>query len=212
MSRKKSKSKKDKPAYDENGHWIEERGRIKGAIRRCFRLSPQMREVLKEARVELPPALKKNGEPGKRPQVRYRCAICDGLFMAKNVQVDHIETVVPLYKTESEMPFGEWIETIARGIMCKKDNLQVACSTPLKRNNGKDSCHRKKTNEENFLRKKLQIDGTLSIEKLKEDFQQHLIDKENEKIAKEQRKVEREAKREAKRLEREAKLKAKENK
>lgn len=145
------KAKKEKPLYDSNGRWVEERGRIKGAIRRAFRLSPQMKEVLKKARVELPPALKKDGEPGKKNQVRYTCTICKELFSQKNVQVDHIEPVVPLWMPEAEMTYDQ----IARGVFCKLDNLQVICSTPMKRNNGNPSCHKLKTDEENFIRDEL---------------------------------------------------------
>ena len=146
------KNKKEKSLYDANGRWVEERGRIKGAIRRAFRLSPQMREVLKKARVELPPALKKDGEPGKKNQVRYTCAVCCQLFSQKNVQVDHISPVVPLWKKESTMSYDD----IARGVFCKLDNLQVICSTPMKRNNGMPSCHKLKTDEENYIRDRLQ--------------------------------------------------------
>ena len=143
--------KKEKPLYDSNGRWVEERGRIKGAIRRTFRLSPQMKEVLKKARVELPPALKINGEPGKKNQVRYRCAICGQLFSQKNVQVDHLSPVVPLWKPESHMTYDE----VVRGVFCELSNLQVICSTPMKRNNGIMSCHKLKTDEENYIRDEL---------------------------------------------------------
>ena len=146
------KVKKEKSLYDANGRWVEERGRIKGAIRRAFRLSPQMKEILQKARVELPPALKKDGEPGKKNQVRYRCAICGQLFSQKNVQVDHIEPVISLWKRESAMSYDD----IVRGVFCKLDNLQVVCSTPMKRNNGIPSCHKLKTDEENYIRDRLQ--------------------------------------------------------
>ena len=144
-------SKKDKPLYDENGRWVEERGRVKGAIRRTFRLSPQMKEVLQAARVELPPALKKDGTPGKKPQVRYRCAICSGLFPQKFVQVDHIEPVVPLNKQEKDMTYDEMV----RRIICEVSKLQVVCSTPLKYNDNKPSCHKLKTDEENWMRRRI---------------------------------------------------------
>ena len=114
-----------------------------------------MREVLQEARVELPPALKKDGTPGKRKQVRYKCADCNELFPQKWVQVDHIETVVPLWKVESAMPLEEYVVTITKGIFCNKENLQVLCSTPMKYNDGMSSCHKKKTEEENYVRRKL---------------------------------------------------------
>lgn len=144
-------SKKEKSLYDTNGRWVEERGRVKGAIRRTFRLSPQMKEVLQRARVELPPKIKKDGDPGKKNQVRYTCAICKQLFSQKDVQVDHIVPVVPLWMPEAEMSYDEMV----RGVFCKLDNLQVICSTPMKRNNGNASCHKLKTDEENFIRDEL---------------------------------------------------------
>lgn len=184
-------TKKDKPLYDANGNWVEERGRIKGALRRSFRLSPQMREVLQASRVELPPALKKDGTPGKRPQVRYKCAHCGDLFPQKWVQVDHIETVVPLWETESTMDFKDWIATIARNIFCKKDNLQVLCSTPMKHNDGNPSCHKTKTDEENYIRRELAKVNDLKdltkkeidqmIQGLKVEYPKHLTEKERKK-------------------------------
>ena len=179
--------KKDKTLYDENGRWVEERGRVKGAVRRSFRLSPQMKEVLQAARVELPPALKKDGTPGKRNQVRYRCAACKELFSQKDVQVDHLKTVVPLCKKEKDMTYDE----IVRGVFCDKDNLQVLCSTPMKRNDGKSSCHKKKTDEEKYIRKNmvaaidagnfLAEDNDLIIEKLKKRHREELKEKEEKK-------------------------------
>lgn len=137
--------------YDANGRWVEERGQIKGAIRRVFRLSPQMEEVLQAARVELPPKIKKDGEPGKKNQVRYTCAICQKLYQRTNVQVDHIDPVVPLWKAEASMTYDE----IARRVFCHVSNLQVICSTPMKKNNGEPSCHKIKTDRENFIRDEL---------------------------------------------------------
>lgn len=155
-------SKKQKQLYDEDGHWVEERGRIKGAIRRTFRLSPQMKETLELARVELPPDIKKDGTPGKRPRVRYKCAECGELFSQKHVQVDHIDTVVPLWKKESEMTYDE----IVRGVFCSKDNLQVLCSISIKDNNGEKSCHLKKTNKEKWLRSRFAKQGQANIQAL----------------------------------------------
>lgn len=182
--------------YDEHGNWNQERNRIKGSLRQAFRMSPQMWETLQESRLELPPALKKDGSPGKRNQVRYKCSVCGELFMQKFVQVDHIEPVVPLHKTESDMTIDE----IARGIFCKKSNLQVVCSTPLKKNNNMPSCHKIKTDEENFVRKQITENGLSEkdIPKLKNAYIDHLKNKEKERLAKEQRKKEREQKRKKK--------------
>lgn len=193
-----AKKQQDKPLYDEYGHWVEERGRIKGAIRRVFRLSPQMKDVIKAARVELPPALKKDGTPGKRNQVRFRCAICNDLFSQKNIQVDHIDPVVPMWESESRMQFDNWVSTIARGIFCKKENLQVVCSTPMVRNNGNPSCHKLKTDEENYVRRQLAKVMNLKdhtgeeidrfIDDFKIDYQTYLKEKEAKKKAKKTRK------------------------
>lgn len=193
--------------YDENGRWNQERNRVKGALRQSFRMSPQMWETLQRARHELPPALKKDGTPGKRPQVRYKCAICGGMFMQKYVQVDHIDPVVPLYKIEADMTYDE----MAGRIFCGKENLQVVCSTPLSKNGGKPSCHKIKSDEENFIRKNIDYseykagnwDLDDKIKELKVKYQEHLEEKERKRIAKEERKKERERKRK----EREAKKK-----
>lgn len=185
--------------YDENGRWNQERNRVKGALRQSFRMSPQMWETLQRARHELPPALKKDGTPGKRPQVRYKCAICGGMFMQKYVQVDHIDPVVPLYKVEADMTYDE----MAERIFCGKDNLQVVCSTPLSKNGGKPSCHKIKSDEENFIRKQIVKEGWKAneyeledrIKEIKEEFKDYLKEKEEKRLAKERRKTEREAKR-----------------
>lgn len=146
---KKVKKAKSNKIYDEHGNWVEERGRWVGAIRRSFRVHPVLKEVLQEARVELPPKTLKDGTVGKKNQVRYKCAVCDGLFSQKHIQVDHKDPVVFLFLSSLEM----LLDTIARRIYCKKDNLQVLCSTPLKLlPKGQKSCHAIKTQEENFIR------------------------------------------------------------
>ena len=198
---KKKTNKKPKPIYDENGRWVEERGRIKGAIRRAFRLSPQMDEVIKAARVELPPALKKDGTPGKRPRVRFRCAICGKLFPNKTakttmIQVDHIEPAVPLWELEAEMTYDD----LVRGIFCDKDNLQVVCSVPMKKNNNKPSCHKLKTDRENWIRKRFKTvfygtDETLmALSVFNDQYDEYLVEKERKRKEKEERKRLRELK------------------
>lgn len=129
----------------------EERREIKGALRRAFRMSPRLNAVMQAARIELPPALKKDGTEGKKPQVRFKCAVCGNLFQGKNVSVDHIVPVVPLHRHELKMSPGD----IVRGIYCHVDNLQVICSTKIKDlPKGQKSCHYLKTQEEQFIRKK----------------------------------------------------------
>jgi hypothetical protein len=211
MSRK-SKSKKDKPLYDENGKWVDQDNRVLSGIRRAYRLSPQMQETLKAARVELPPEPLKNGKPGKRVRVRFKCAACGGLFPQKtgkttNIQVDHIEPATPLWTSIKEMTWDE----VVKGIFCGVENLQVLCSVPIKKNGGLPSCHAKKSAEENWIRKeikKLMESDNLfdrlpevrqrKVEEFKEDFKQYLIEKEEKRLAKEERKRIREAKKLAK--------------
>lgn len=182
---------------------------IKGAIRRVFRQSDLMRQVLNEARVELPPALKKDGTPGARPQVRFKCAVCGGLFPGKWVAVDHKDPVVPVHREELSLSFDE----IAYGIWCDKENLQVICSTPMKAlPKGTKSCHSLKTDEENFCRGKwkevLKIypkyaptedEICLRNETYKQQHQLHLEEKRKKEAEKQQKRLEREAKRKAKR-------------
>ena len=190
---KKVKKAKTNKIYDEHGNWVEERGRWVGAIRRSFRVHPVLKEVLQEARVELPPKTLKDGTVGKKNQVRYKCAQCGGLFSQKHIQVDHKDPVVFLFLSSLEM----LLDTIARRIYCKKDNLQVLCSTPLKLlPKGQKSCHAIKTQEENFLRDKWEkvwqnngISGNIKKEefykteglqlenKWKQEYQSHLAEK-----------------------------------
>lgn len=162
----------------------DERRAIKGALRRAFRQSPRMREVLQRARVELPPALKKDGTPGIRPQVRYTCAQCKLLFQQKNVAVDHILPVVPLGKKEEDMTPTE----LVKGIFCSQDNLQVLCCTPIKNlPKGQRSCHAKKTNEENFIRDGLQKGW--SLDQCRGAYARELINKQLKIEEKEKRKL-----------------------
>lgn len=193
---------KVKSEYDENGRWLQERSRVKGALRQAFRLSPQVKDTIEAARVELPPAPKKDGTPGKRPRVRFRCAMCGGLFQKKygrtnGIQIDHIDPVVPLWKTEKDMTYDE----MAERIFCTLDNLQVLCSLPIKKNGNKPSCHTLKTREENWIRKQLvaflegeglakreDVDFSQFIEAHKEKYKEYLEEKEAKKNAKKRRK------------------------
>jgi hypothetical protein len=156
-----------------------------------------MWETLQRARIELPPALKKDGTPGKRPRVRYKCAVCGELFQQKFVQVDHVNPVVPLHKVEADMTYDE----MARNIFSKTANLQVVCSTPMTKNEGKPSCHKIKTDEENFIRRELTKEGswtslpTSEINRLKKEYKVYVKEKERKRLERLKKKAEREAKR-----------------
>lgn len=146
-------AKKESNLYDKDGNWVEERGRVKGAIRRAYRMHPHVRELLKESRVELPPKILKDGSSGKKNQVRQRCNVCGGLFPTSCVQIDHILPVVKLDTPEDSLSRREWAGMIFEGVFCKKDNLQVICSTPKRLlEKGQESCHGAKSRRENFIR------------------------------------------------------------
>lgn len=165
----------------------EEKRVLKGAIRRAFRQSNRMKEILKAARTELPPALKKDGTPGARPQVRFKCAVCGDLFPGKWIAVDHISPVVPLNIKEKDMTPNDLVD----GIYSGPENLQVICVTPIKfLPKGQKSCHAKKTAEENFVRKGLSEQGG-TIELWRAQYQQYLRQKEIEKQEKELKKQQR---------------------
>ena len=204
MSRKSKSNKKDelKPPTPD----IVKKRLIKGGIRRVFRQSIEMRVVLQSSRIELPPKTLKDGSVGKKNQVRYKCAVCGNLFSQKDVAVDHIDPVIPLHRSEEDLTIDE----MAYRIWCNTNNLQVICNTTLKKNNGIPSCHKIKTDEENFIRKRLKevYPGMAEdpsawpyealIKESKQEYKIYLEEKEKERLEKEKRKVEREAKRKAK--------------
>lgn len=78
-----------------------------------------------------------NPKTGKVAQF-YRCNMCGCENTSKEVEVDHIEPVVPL------TGFVSWDDTIKR-MFCKADKLQVLCGP----------CHKVKSKEEQKERKQL---------------------------------------------------------
>ena len=67
----------------------------------------------------------------KRQKHEYQCAMCEGWFMGKDTQVDHI---VPCGSLKSYEDLPRFVETL----YCEADNLRVLCK----------GCHQKITNEE----------------------------------------------------------------
>lgn len=110
------------------GQWTEARYHsfIKSGLRSLSRKWPVKWSVLEEACV----GRQVNNKTGKLAK-HYTCAECGKQFPAKDVQVDHIDPIIPL------SGFVSWDETIER-MLCEKDGLQVLCS----------DCHKKKTLEE----------------------------------------------------------------
>lgn len=112
-------------------------GRVKGfitaLIRSGFRKWPPKYECLNAAKVG-----KKVNKATGRVAEHYKCKKCRKHFVAKDVQVDHIDPVV-----DPKVGFVNWDTFISR-LLCTVDNLQVLCT----------GCHKKKTDEERKERKK----------------------------------------------------------
>jgi len=100
-------------------------------LRSGTRRYPPKYEKLNEAYVGQRLNTKTNRE-GKH----YLCAICEGEFPAKEVEIDHKNPVIP------PEGFSTWDDYILR-LFCSKDNLQVVCK----------SCHKIKSYNEGQERK-----------------------------------------------------------
>lgn len=135
------------------------------AIRTAFVRSQVYQEVKRQARVE-EPRFKKDGTLSKKKSVSYRCASCSKTFKANEINVDHISTIVDKISSSMDMTVSQYV----RRVFCSASNLQVLCS------NGKDSCHSKKTREENKSRVKRDRKGNvLSSKKTRKKSKKHLL-------------------------------------
>jgi len=72
----------------------------------------------------------------------YLCALCQGEFPAKEVQIDHISPVV-----DPEKGFISWDVFIER-LYCDADNMQTVCKPCHKIKSKKESSGRKKSIKE----------------------------------------------------------------
>lgn len=118
-----------------SGQWTEARFNsfIKGALRAASRRWPPKYETLNDACV----GTKTNIKTGRLAK-HYRCAMCQGEFPAKDVQVDHVFPIV-----DPAIGFTTWDDIVYR-MFCEKTNLQVLCTDP---------CHKSKTKAEKLLAK-----------------------------------------------------------
>ena len=120
---------KKRPKYNANSA-------IRSAVRRTFSRSPMVREVMMKVRRERP-WFKGDGSKAAKPRVEFMCSLCNEWHMGKNIQVDHIESVV-----DPEVGFQSWDVFISR-LFCDIDNLAVLCKP----------CHEIKTNKEKTIAK-----------------------------------------------------------
>ena len=118
-----------------DGEWTEARFRafIISALRAYMKRYPPKWKALKAAAV----GRLTNKRSGRLAE-HYQCASCEDFFVARDVQVDHIEPVVNPAKG-----FEDWWTYMNR-LYCEAENLQVLCKP----------CHKDKTNEERKERKK----------------------------------------------------------
>lgn len=115
--------------------------KILRSVKREFSRSDLAHSKLKTARIETP-RYKQNGEPFKSPNVHYKCEICKALFKQDEVEVDHIDPVVPLSIPTKHMCWNVLIEE--RCFVDDLSKLQILC---------KKGCHKKKSTEENRERR-----------------------------------------------------------
>lgn len=90
-------------------------GTVRRAINRVWSHSKRYTAILHSFRVE---CLVKPGT------YWYTCNHCLDLFRGRDVQLDHIEPVVPLDQTSSEIPLGIYAE---RRLCSPIENHQVLC-------------------------------------------------------------------------------------
>lgn len=112
-----------------------EQGLIKGALRRVFSRSDLRRKALSNA--------KANYSDESRPRVKtwYYCSECKKHYAGFQMQVDHIDPIIPTYKSLEEMTWDSLIDRL----WCDPSNLVAICLT----------CHKAKSKVENAERRKL---------------------------------------------------------
>ena len=118
-----------------DGEWTEAQLRnfAISALRAAFRKYPGKWKALTKGK-----SGKMINKLSGRLAEHYLCASCGGFFIARDVQVDHIEPVV-----SPQEGFQDWWTYMNR-LYCEADNLQVLCKP----------CHKEKTAEERKERKK----------------------------------------------------------
>lgn len=94
-------------------------------LRRSFYKYPSRKEALKKSRVA---------------RGQYKCAMCEELFKPKEIQVDHIDSVIPTEGfPDNKFDWNIYIDRL----FCNEQGLQILCK----------QCHKDKTYLENELRR-----------------------------------------------------------
>jgi len=116
------------PPYPNYPQWTQARfwTFIRSALRAAWNRYPVKYEAINRAFVKK--AI--NPKSGREAKM-YRCAICNNVFVVKDVEVDHINPTGTL-KTYADLP------QFVRNLFCSVDELNVLCK----------ECHQKKTQKE----------------------------------------------------------------
>ena len=110
---------------------------ITKGIRDSFKRCNKYKAILKENRVEKP-RYKVDGALSKKPSVFYKCSDCKELVKSTEIQVDHIQPVIPLNGNLAEMTLNEY------ALRVFKSKCQLLCTV----------CHKLKSKSENSQRRK----------------------------------------------------------
>lgn len=121
-----------------------ERGLLKGAIRRVFGRSDLRRSVIDSAVI--------NGyKDPKRKAVKFwvKCTSCGKMEAKSNVQVDHVDPVIPINSSFDEMTLDE----VVNRMWCDLKNLAIVCKP----------CHTLKSKAETKERARIKREKRLEI-------------------------------------------------
>lgn len=113
-----------------------EQGLLKGAIRRVFGRSDLRRNVI-QSYIDIA-----HSDPSRK-KVKYwiKCSECGKMEAKSNIQLDHVEPVIPVNRSFEDMSLDEVVDRQ----WCEENNLKPMCKT----------CHQLKTKEENKERRRI---------------------------------------------------------
>ncbi len=119
-----------------------EKGLIKGGMRRAFSRSELRKAILEKAFV------KEYSDPNRKRVTRWgKCADCGKIEAAYQLEVDHIDPVVPLDKAFDDMS----LDDVADRLWCDESKLQAICK----------DCHKAKSKLESAVRRRIKKEGKL---------------------------------------------------
>lgn len=140
-------AKAKKPKVKQTHENFDVKAFVEKTLRGAFKKTAIYHEAKRRAKREF---FEKSKHDKDLRRVHYECATCKGMFFdrkgAKEIAVDHIDPVV-----DPEVGSTDYHTYIQR-LFCSVDNLQVLCNYKGERN-GKKSCHKIKTAEENARRR-----------------------------------------------------------